>query len=275
MATVNSIIGKINWSLSPDIAVAATEDAKQFLALQDEFKASITNNVFNAVLDSGARSFNGTNDINYAQYVNVWRAAAGYGPQIKTRSVVINAKDEDLDDESKGDITAAQFFAKQIKWSLNPNPVEQATEDAQEFLKLADAAKTYPNFNVSSIIAWVARRSSNDLPGLLSEYSVAWSKLVGDNENDYWTRVLGEKPTKTWYDGGIKAIGDIVIAGMNDPKSYQFDHFTVSVGKYKGTPAWKVDYYFRGKNAFGGLVLDNVYAYMLHGEVIGIERPKD
>jgi hypothetical protein len=53
------------------------------------------------------------------------------------------------------------------------------------------------------------------------------------------------------------------------------DHFTVSVGKYKGTPAWKVDYYFRGKNAFGGLVLNHVYAYMLHGQVIGIEQPKD
>ena len=81
------------------------------------------------------------------------------------------------------------------------------------------------------------------------------------------------KPKPT--DGGITEIGDIIIAGMHDPKSYKFDRFTVSVGKYKGTPAWKVDYYFRGKNAFGATILNHVYAYMLHGQVIGIEQPKD
>ena len=275
MATVNTIIGRINWSLRPDIAVAATEDTKQFLVLQDEFKASITNNVFNAVLDSGADSFNAyTNDINYATYAAAWRAAGGFGPQIKTRSVFINAKDPELADDSKADINTAQNLAKQIKWSLNPNPIEQATEDAQQFLKLAYAAKTFPNFNVATIISFFADRTANGLPGL-AEYGQTWSKLVGGNETDYWTRVLGEKPTKTWFDGGIKAIGDIVIAGMHDPKSYQFNRFTVSVRQSKGTPAWKVDYYFRGKNAFGGLVLGHVYAYMLHGEVIGIEQPND
>ena len=98
---------------------------------------------------------------------------------------------------------------------------------------------------------------------------------MGGNEIEYMTRVLGEKPTKNWLDGGIIKIGDIIIANMNDPKSYKFDHFTVSVGKYKGTPAWKVDYYYRAKNGFGALVLNHVYAYMLNGEVIGIEQPKD
>ena len=82
-------------------------------------------------------------------------------------------------------------------------------------------------------------------------------------------------PLRSALDGGIIAIGDIVIQNMDDPESYKFDHFTLAVAKYKGILAWKVDYYFRGKNAFGALVLGHVYVYIRDGEVIGLENPKD
>jgi hypothetical protein len=199
---------------------------------------------------------------------------AGFGPRIKSRSVTINPKDPNFAEEPKADIATAQALVKKINWSLNPDPVAQATEDAEQFRKAAEAAKNYPNYNVSTIVWEVAHASSNELPSLL-EYTEAWNKIVGGNETEYFTKILGEKPKSDWLDGGIIAIGDIVIQNMNDPKSYKFDHFTVSVGKYKGIQAWKVDYYFRGKNAFGALVRNNVYAYMLDGQVIGIEQPKD
>jgi len=81
-------------------------------------------------------------------------------------------------------------------------------------------------------------------------------------------------PKANWFDGGIVAIGDIIIQSLHDPKSYQFSRFDVTVGKYNGVNAWKVEYYFRSKNAFGALILDHYYFYMRNGKVIGMEKPK-
>ena len=69
---------------------------------------------------------------------------------------------------------------KEINWSLNPNPVAQATEDAEQFLKAVQAAKTYQNFNVSSIVWEVARASSND--------------LRSRNSMDYFSRTFRFRP---------------------------------------------------------------------------------
>jgi hypothetical protein len=106
-------------------------------------------------------------------------------------------------------------------------------------------------------------------------YISAADEILGDRFESYWAKVLGDRPKATWLDGGIIAIGDIIIRSLNDPKSYKFDHFAASVGKYNGLTAWKVDYWFRAKNAFGALILDHYYFYMRNGEVIGMEKPKD
>jgi hypothetical protein len=53
----------------------------------------------------------------------------------------------------------------------------------------------------------------------------------------------------------IRPIGDIIIQSLHDPKSYKFDRFGVTIGKYNGVTAWKVAYWFRAKNAFGALIL--------------------
>jgi hypothetical protein len=53
----------------------------------------------------------------------------------------------------------------------------------------------------------------------------------------------------------IGPIGDIIIQSLHDPKSYKFDRFEVTIGKYNGVTAWKVDYWLRAKNAFGALIL--------------------
>jgi hypothetical protein len=106
-------------------------------------------------------------------------------------------------------------------------------------------------------------------------YTSAMDEILGDNFESYWAKVLGERPRATWFDGGIKAIGDIMIQSLNDPKSYKFARFNATVGKYNGVTAWKVDYWFRAKNAFGALILDHYYFYMRNGEVIGMEKPKN
>jgi len=106
-------------------------------------------------------------------------------------------------------------------------------------------------------------------------YVTTSDEILGDTYTEYWTKLLGEMPKSNWFDRGIIEIGDIVINALNDPKSYKFHKFTVDVGKYAGQPAWRVDYWYRAKNAFGALILTHHYFYVRHGKVIGMEEPKD
>ena len=93
--------------------------------------------------------------------------------------------------------------------------------------------------------------------------------------NDIFENDLGPQPRADWLDGGIKEIGDPIIASMNDPRSYKFDRFTTEVTQYEKTWCWKVDYYFRGKNAFGALILNHVFAYFRKGGLIAIKEAND
>jgi hypothetical protein len=93
--------------------------------------------------------------------------------------------------------------------------------------------------------------------------------------NDIFKNDLGPQPRADWFDGGIKEIGDPIIASMNDPRSYKFDRFTTEVTQYEKTWCWKVDYYFRGKNAFGALILNHVFAYFRKGGLIAIKEAND
>lgn len=93
--------------------------------------------------------------------------------------------------------------------------------------------------------------------------------------NDIFENDLGPEPRADWFDGGIKEIGDPVIRSMNDPKSYKFDRFTTEATQYDKTWCWKVDYYFRGKNAFGAVVLNHVFAYFRKGQLIVIKEASD
>jgi len=90
--------------------------------------------------------------------------------------------------------------------------------------------------------------------------------------SDVFKKDLGPEPRSDWYDGGIRQIGDPVIASMHDPKSYKFVHFTTETVQYQKTWCWKVDYYFRGKNAFGALILSHVLAYVRQGQLIAINQ---
>jgi hypothetical protein len=51
--------------------------------------------------------------------------------------------------------------------------------------------------------------------------------------SDVFKKDLGPVPRSDWYDGGIRQIGDPVIASMHDPKSYKFVHFTTETVRYR------------------------------------------
>ena len=57
---------------------------------------------------------------------------------------------------------------------------------------------------------------------------------------------------------------------VHDPKSYKFDHFDVTVDAKR--PAWRVDYFFRAKNAFVPSSKNNYYFYVRNGQVIDMEE---
>jgi len=195
------------------------------------------------------------------------------------------------------DDRAAMEIIKKMKWTLNGDPVIAAAEDSEQFLKVAAQMKDYPTFIVKMSVMGTGARSfdqsveiadkmraegateeeidkADKLQNPFHAYLATSEKILGENFTNYWTNVLGEMPKANWFDGGITQIGDVVINALNDPKSYQFYKFDVTVAKYAGKPAWKIDYWYRAKNAFGALMLTHHHFYVRNGLIIGVEEPK-
>lgn len=197
----------------------------------------------------------------------------------------------------------AMDIIKKMKWSLNGDPAIAAKEDAAEFLRVAAKEKTHPDFEIKNLVMASGSDSFNNFDGIEKElkakgmtddqisdlilkepadspfkknpslvYSKTAHEVLGNSFDEYWEKVLG--PIPTWFDGGIKPIGDLIIPQMNDPKSYEFVRFINKPSKYNGIPAWEIDYYYRGKNAFGAKILTHHIFYMRDGQVIGVKEPK-
>jgi hypothetical protein len=90
-------------------------------------------------------------------------------------------------------------LVKKMKWSLSGDPVIAATEDGQEFLRVAGQSKNYPSLGVSGTVA----HAGADSFGAIAEadiYLKAFNEAVGKDFEDYWAKALGEKPKANWLD---------------------------------------------------------------------------
>jgi hypothetical protein len=77
--------------------------------------------------------------------------------------------------------------------------------------------------------------------------------------------IRGPKPTNSPWDGSVREVESYLKSALNDPSSY--DHVESSVPVGEGD-YWTVISSFRGKNAFGGLVLNTKKFYIQGGRVV-------
>ncbi|HEY1771466.1 MAG TPA: zinc ribbon domain-containing protein [Chthoniobacterales bacterium] len=194
---------------------------------------------------------------------------------------------------------------RKIKWSLSGDAATAAREDAAQFLTVAAGMKTYPDVAAKNIVVVTASDSFDESPEIekrlkasgMSEdkieelisseesdspfannpsntYRDTFDSVVGKNYDEYWAKVIGESPQSSPHifggDDGIYAINEVLKKALNDPDSLKFDHFDAEADPIRR--AWKIDYYFRAKNAFGAMIMDRYRFYMRNGEVIGVEH---
>lgn len=77
--------------------------------------------------------------------------------------------------------------------------------------------------------------------------------------------IRGPRPTNSAWDGSVSSVERVVKASMHDPSSYSHVSTTVPVaeGDY-----WTVVSSFRGKNAFGALVINSKKFFIQSGVVV-------
>ncbi len=223
----------------------------------------------------------------------------------KTRVVKLDLEGE----EHNPTYQTAMGMLKKMKWSLSGDPTIAAKQDAEQFLSVASGMKNYPNFYVKGFLMLCAADSfdnsveiakqlrasgmseekiselhASNEPNLpfannpMHTYSNTIDEILGGSFEEYWAKAIGKRPESNSGglfsgDGGIREINDIVTKMLNDPESYKFDHFKANPDP--NGAAWKVDYYFRAKNAFGALILNHYYFYIRDGKVVDIKEPKD
>ena len=77
---------------------------------------------------------------------------------------------------------------------------------------------------------------------------------------------FGSTPIQSGWDGSYREVEAFLKARANDPGSLKFEGCTgVSVDQKKG---WVVGCDYRGKNAFGGLVLNSNWFVIKNGKVV-------
>ena len=79
----------------------------------------------------------------------------------------------------------------------------------------------------------------------------------------------GEKPKNSGWDGSVLEIKQYLRQVMNDPDSYEHVSTSAPVAR---DAYWIVKSSFRGKNAFGGKVLNTRYFFIQQGQVVRVEE---
>ena len=79
--------------------------------------------------------------------------------------------------------------------------------------------------------------------------------------------IRGPKPVNSAWDGSVREVERYLKTVMHDPDSYDHIRSTEPVGE---GDYWTVVSSFRGKNAFGALIINTKKFYIQQGEVVKV-----
>ncbi|QAT83449.1 hypothetical protein EJ065_1851 [Corallococcus coralloides] len=142
-------------------------------------------------------------------------------------------------------------------------------EAAETELKAADATlKAFEGLEVAKSKEWgalsgqAAQQRKRIQPGL--------EKLELQRQaQKVMVEMRGEKPLNSPWDGSVPEVERYLKKVMNDPDSYEHVSSSAPVAR---DAYWIVKSSFRGKNAFGGKVLNTRYFFIQRGQVVHVEE---
>lgn len=142
-------------------------------------------------------------------------------------------------------------------------------EAAETELNAADATlKAFEGLDVAKSKEWntlsgqAAQQRKRIQPGL--------EKLQLQREaQNLMVEMRGEKPMNSPWDGSVPEVERYLKKVMNDPDSYEHVSSSAPVAR---DAYWIVKSSFRGKNAFGGKVLNTRYFFIQRGQVARVEE---
>ncbi|RKH42457.1 transporter [Corallococcus sp. AB050B] len=142
-------------------------------------------------------------------------------------------------------------------------------EAAEAELNAADATlKGFEGLEVAKLKEWstlsgqVVQQRKRIQPGLEKiQLQRAAEKLM--------VEMRGPKPVNSAWDGSVLEVKQYLRKVMNDPDSYEHVSSSAPVAR---DAYWIVKSSFRGKNAFGGKVLNTRYFFIQRGQVVRVEE---
>ncbi|RKH05530.1 transporter [Corallococcus sp. CA053C] len=142
-------------------------------------------------------------------------------------------------------------------------------EEAETELNAADATlKAFEGLEVAKSKEWntlssqAAQQRKRIQPGL--------EKLQLQREaQKLMVEMRGPKPVNSGWDGSVLEVKQYLRQVMNDPDSYEHVSTSAPVAR---DAYWIVKSSFRGKNAFGGKVLNTRYFFIQRGQVVRVEE---
>jgi hypothetical protein len=154
-------------------------------------------------------------------------------------------------------VKSAKTFAGQKEWEA----AETELNAAAALLKPFEGTAAEKSKEWAALAGQLAQQRKRIQPGLdRIKAQIAAEKLV--------EAVRGPKPVNSPWDGSVAEVERYLQRVMNDPDSYEHVSSTIPVvrGEY-----WLVRSTFRGKNAFGGKVVNTKTFYIQQNQVVRVQ----
>ncbi len=154
-------------------------------------------------------------------------------------------------------VKSAKTFAGQKEWEA----AEKELNAAAALLKPFEGSAAEKSKDWATLSGQLAQQRKRIQPGL--------DRIKAQLEAEQLLEaVRGPKPINSPWDGSVPEVERYLERVLNDPDSYEHVSSTVPVvrGEY-----WLVRSSFRGKNAFGGLVLNTKTFYIQQNQVVRVQ----
>lgn len=179
-------------------------------------------------------------------------------------AALVSAKDLNAQQSFKAklpEVDAKLSSAKKLAGEKEWEAAEKDLDAAAALLKPFEGSAAEKSKEWATLTAQLAQQRKRIQPGLdRIKAQIEAEKLL--------VAVRGPKPVNSAWDGSVLEVERYLKRVMNDPDSYEHVSSTVPVGRGE---YWLVRSTFRGKNAFGGKVINTKLFYIQQGQVVRVE----
>lgn len=182
-----------------------------------------------------------------------------YAKGVKVASLYVQTKDEEL-----------LALKKKFQALHQQARVDKRSEVILAQLKKIPASQIEKNFNLYKELHEMHPKNER-YEKKMNHYGGKIAKMKAQKAAE--ERFYGEKPMRSGWDGSYLVVERYLKRVMHDPSSLDVDNCTYA-HKVKNV-GWVVGCRYRGKNKFGGLVLNENWFVIRQNRVVGVKDPKE